>query len=120
MGDNELNKKVNLIERDLTDLRVAVNSNTNKIEMLYNMFNGIEKKLDNISKNTNSILKITYENREINSKIDELVDKIGEHEKRIIELEKKPGKVAVNAWAFIISIVVSGIIGAFINNILKG
>ena len=116
---SSLEKQVDNIDNSLKDKsdRLLTLENTQKV---------ILEKLDNVSKHTEAIVGMSYEVINLASKVGEVVEliekqeiKIDKQNKRIDEIEKKPGKVALSTITFIISTIVSTGIGALIGMLIK-
>lgn len=116
---SSLEKQVDSIDNSLKDKsdRLLTLENTQKV---------IFEKLDNVSKHTEAIVGVSYEVKNLTSKIGEVVEliekqeiKIDKQNTRIDEIERKPGKAAISTLTFIITTIVSTGIGALIGILIK-
>lgn len=127
MGDlKSIETRLSALERQVSKLEESLSNRSDRLLLVENTQNVILEKLENVSKQTETIVGMSYKMEDLTEKLSDVLDlikkqeeKIHKQSKRIDELEKKPGKIALSTMTFIISTVASTGIGTVIGILIK-
>ncbi len=112
--------RVEILERNVERLSAKCEKVTERIAVAENSLKAVHDRLDSMSGQTEIIIKISTVVDHIGKQLDSALFKMEEYDKKIEELEKQPGQVALKYWHLIASSLVGGAVGFFLRVLSNG
>lgn len=129
MGDLDsgtFGHRLGTLEKQIDKLSGTSTDCCNRILILEKNQETTDEKLEGLSKHTEAIVNMSYEVKNLATKVEDVVDIISKQEvkidkqvSRINAIESKPGTLAIKAWLMIATTIATTILGTILGYFIK-
>ncbi len=117
-------KQVDELKKSVDDITKTQLKHGERLASVEQSAKSAHKSLSELKKQTETIINIAGDIRVIMEKVKELVEKITEHDdmldvchNKILEIEKKPGEIALKNWQIFVGACIAGVAGYLIKHL---
>ena len=118
--------RLGALEKQVDKLSNTSNNSCDRILILEKNQETVDEKLEGLSKHTEAIVNMSYEVKNLATKVEDVVGIISKQEikidkqvSRINNIESKPGTLAVKAWAMVAATIATTVLGTIVGYFIK-